>query len=90
VCESSDDFGEHLLGAEAPARVAILDAGAYGFTMTSQYNGRALATEVFVRGGRVAVRTERAPRDAWGRERAGVGGRGEERRCSVRAASARR
>jgi len=73
VCESSDDFGEHLLGAEPPARVAILDAGAYGFTMASQYNGRALATEVFVRGGRVVARTERAPRDAWVRERAGVG-----------------
>lgn len=70
VCESSDDFGEHTFTAPLPEIVAIRDAGAYGFTMASQYNGRAMATEVFLRGGEV-VHIER-PRgvEAWVRERA--------------------
>ncbi|HZU81352.1 MAG TPA: diaminopimelate decarboxylase, partial [Polyangiaceae bacterium] len=53
VCESSDDFGEHRFGTEPPAAVAILDAGAYGYSMASCYNGRQLPAEVFVSGGRV-------------------------------------
>ena len=43
VCESADDFGEHALGEPIPELVVIRDAGAYGFTMASNYNGRALA-----------------------------------------------
>ncbi len=54
VCESSDDFGEHLLGAQVPEAVVIRDAGAYSFTMASEYNGRALAAEVFVRKGAIS------------------------------------
>ena len=54
------------------ARVAILDAGAYGFTMASRYNGRALASETFVRDGRIVSTSERAPLDAWADERARV------------------
>ncbi len=73
VCESSDDFGEHLLPSEPPSAVAILDAGAYGYTMASVYNGRQLPVEVFVRGGRVASRTERRSAEAWARERATAG-----------------
>ena len=72
VCESSCDFGEHLLPARPPAFVAILDVGAYGFTMASQYNGRALPVEVFLRAGRVVAKTERAPRAAWVDERASI------------------
>jgi len=53
VCESSDDFGEHPLGDAVPERIAILDAGAYGFVMASEYNGRGLPNEIFVAGGRV-------------------------------------
>ena len=53
VCESTDDFGEHPLGAEPPKAVAIRDAGAYGFVMASEYNGRPLPAEVFVSGGSV-------------------------------------
>jgi diaminopimelate decarboxylase len=73
VCESSDDFGEHPLGEPAPARVALRDAGAYGYTMASEYNGRGLLREVFVRGGRVVAVHE--PRDpaAWAAERAAIG-----------------
>lgn len=73
VCESSDDFGCHLLPREVPGAVAILDAGAYGYTMASQYNGRALPVEVFVRGGRVASRTERGSVEAWAAERVRAG-----------------
>jgi diaminopimelate decarboxylase len=73
VCESSDDFGEHLLPREAPAAVAILDAGAYGYSMASQYNGRQLPVEAFVSGARLAARTRRLGPQDWADERAGVG-----------------
>jgi diaminopimelate decarboxylase len=53
VCESSDDFGTHPLGADPSGIVAIRDAGAYGFVMASEYNGRPLPAEVFVSGGQV-------------------------------------
>jgi len=52
VCESTDDFGEHALG-EIPEQVVIRDAGAYAFTMASEYNGRPLPAEVFVADGKV-------------------------------------
>lgn len=74
VCESSDDFGEHLLPRTPPASVAILDAGAYGYTMASQYNGRQLPVEAFLRGGKVVGRTPRASAEAWARSRASVQG----------------
>jgi diaminopimelate decarboxylase len=64
VCESSDDFGEHPFEA-VPERVVIRDAGAYGFTMASEYNGRALPSEVFLRGGRVEVVHASPGVDAW-------------------------
>ena len=65
VCESSDDFGAHELPEKQPDSVAILDAGAYGFTMASQYNGRAIPKEVFLRGGKVAHVSEGVSREAW-------------------------
>jgi len=49
ICESTDTFGEHLL---PPLRrgdlVAIADAGAYGASMRSAYNGRPRPAEVIV------------------------------------------
>lgn len=71
VCESSDDFGEHPFAAP-PERVVIRDAGAYGFTMASEYNGRPHPTEVFIRGGRVAGTNVPRGVDAWAAERAGI------------------
>jgi diaminopimelate decarboxylase len=66
ICESSDDFGEHdLPGGSVPSLVVIRDAGAYGFTMASQYNGRPLPAEVFVSGGSVVGTTPRADTRAW-------------------------
>jgi diaminopimelate decarboxylase len=58
VCESSDDFGDHVVCDPAPAAVIFRDAGAYGFTMASNYNGRGLPAEVFVHDdGRVTAST---------------------------------
>lgn len=68
VCESSDDFGFHALPEGELGGVALLDAGAYGFSMASRYNGRPLAAEVFLRGGRVVACRERAPLAAWAEE----------------------
>jgi diaminopimelate decarboxylase len=69
VCESSDDFGAHPIGSEPPATVVIRDAGAYSFTMASEYNGRALASEVFVKNG-VVVSTSPGPgASAWVKRR---------------------
>jgi diaminopimelate decarboxylase len=48
VCESSDDFGSWPFEEPLPEHVVIRDAGAYGFSMASNYNGRALPAEVFV------------------------------------------
>ena len=73
VCESSDDFGVHELpelpDGGAPREVAILDAGAYGYSMASRYNGRALPAEVFLRGGKVVTSTPRSAADEWVQDR---------------------
>jgi diaminopimelate decarboxylase len=71
VCESSDDFGEHPFES-VPDRVVIRDAGAYGFTMASEYNGRALPTEVFLRGGKVDAISASPGVDAWVAARLGA------------------
>jgi diaminopimelate decarboxylase len=71
VCESSDDFGEHPFAAP-PARVIVRDAGAYGYTMASEYNGRPLPAEVFVRGGLVAAVHQPRGVDAWVADRCGI------------------
>jgi diaminopimelate decarboxylase len=73
VCESADDFGAHVLPATPPREVAVLDAGAYGFTMASRYNGRALPAEVFVKDGVVVASCARASEGDWAAERASVG-----------------
>ncbi len=57
VCETSDLFGEdyRLPGVGQGDLVAILQAGAYGSAMSSNYNGRALIPEVMVSGGQFAI-----------------------------------
>jgi diaminopimelate decarboxylase len=73
VCESSDDFGTHRLPDPPPEQVVFRDAGAYGFVMASEYNGRALPAEVFIRDGRVvAVHRPRSAAE-WAAERARIG-----------------
>jgi len=52
VCESGDTFARDrmLPPLAANARVAILDAGAYGSVMSSAYNARPVAAEAMVAG----------------------------------------
>jgi diaminopimelate decarboxylase len=68
VCETSDTFArQRLLPPLGPgARVAILDAGAYGSVMSSSYNARPLGAEALVDGDAWAVIRDR-PRiaDLW-------------------------
>ncbi len=54
VCETSDTFARsRMLPDLAPnARMAILDAGAYGSVMSSTYNARPLAAAAMVDNGR--------------------------------------
>jgi len=72
VCESSDDFGVHELPATSSDRelVAILDAGAYGYSMASRYNGRPLPAEVFLHEGAIFRVHARKPRTDWVDDRA--------------------
>jgi diaminopimelate decarboxylase len=72
VCESSDTFARsRMLPPLAPgARMAILDAGAYGRVMSSAYNARPLAAEVLVDGARWwVIRDRPVHSDLWAGER---------------------
>jgi diaminopimelate decarboxylase len=57
VCESGDIIAKDrmLPEVERGDLVAILDTGAYGFSMSSQYNGRPRCAEVLVCAGKVDV-----------------------------------
>ncbi|WP_323845916.1 diaminopimelate decarboxylase [Microbulbifer magnicolonia] len=51
VCETGDFLGKHRSLALQPGQLlAMLSAGAYGFTMSSNYNSRPRAAEVLVDG----------------------------------------
>jgi diaminopimelate decarboxylase len=52
ICESGDFFAKDRLVAELQSSelLAILGAGAYGFSMSSNYNSRRRAAEVLVKG----------------------------------------
>ncbi|MFB3785520.1 MAG: diaminopimelate decarboxylase [bacterium] len=53
ICESSDVFGKnrHLPPCQAGDLLAICSAGAYGYSMASNYNGQPRPAEVLVDGG---------------------------------------
>jgi diaminopimelate decarboxylase len=57
VCETADTFarGIPLPPLEPGDLVALLDAGAYGASMASNYNGRGRLAEVVVREGRITL-----------------------------------
>ncbi len=57
VCESGDFLARNrsLPRVEPDDLLAVRSAGAYGFAMSSNYNGRPRAAEVLVRGDRFAV-----------------------------------
>ncbi len=60
ICESGDWLGRDRALKVAPGdRLAILSAGAYGFTMSSNYNTRGRAAEVMVDGSAVHLIRER-------------------------------
>jgi diaminopimelate decarboxylase len=71
VCETGDTFAQ---AREIPvfspgARIAILDAGAYGAVMSSTYNARPLAAAVLLDNGRINLITPRQKvEDLWARE----------------------
>jgi diaminopimelate decarboxylase len=69
VCESADDFGSHVVAKTAPSHVVIRDTGAYGYVMSSNYNGRAQPQEVFLSGGRIVHRSARPDAGSWLRSR---------------------
>jgi len=53
ICETGDIFAKDrdLPGIEKGDIIAMLDAGAYGFSMSSQYNGRPRCAEILVKDG---------------------------------------
>lgn len=57
ICESGDVLAKDrtLPKVEKGDLIAILDAGAYGFAMSSQYNGRPRCAEVLVSGSKTAL-----------------------------------
>jgi diaminopimelate decarboxylase len=57
ICESGDFFAKdrELLEMRAGDHLALMTAGAYGFTMASNYNSRPRACEVMVKGGTFKV-----------------------------------
>jgi diaminopimelate decarboxylase len=73
VCESGDVFAREvpLPPLEAGDLVAILDAGAYGASMASNYNGRGRLAEVVIEGGRARrARAGETPADLLARHTA--------------------
>jgi diaminopimelate decarboxylase len=62
ICETGDTFarGRQLPAVPAGDLLAFLSAGAYGATMSSEYNARPLVPEVLVKGDQFAV-TRRRP-----------------------------
>jgi diaminopimelate decarboxylase len=61
ICESGDFFAKErpMPDVAAGALLAVHTAGAYGYTMSSNYNSRPRPAEVMVDGDRFAVITER-------------------------------
>jgi diaminopimelate decarboxylase len=71
VCETGDFLGRDRELAVAPDQLlAVADAGAYGFAMSSNYNGRPRACEVMVSGVEARlVRVREDVADLWRGER---------------------
>ena len=65
VCESGDFFAQarELPPLRQGELIALMSAGAYGFTMASNYNSRPLAAEVLVSGDAAQVVRERQKLD---------------------------
>jgi diaminopimelate decarboxylase len=61
ICESGDALAKdrELPKVEEGDLIAVLNAGAYGFSMSSQYNSRPRAAEVMIRQGKAVVVRQR-------------------------------
>ncbi|MBI4846986.1 MAG: diaminopimelate decarboxylase [Nitrospirae bacterium] len=61
ICESGDFFakGRKINAPRAGDLLAVMSAGAYGFSMSSNYNGRPRVAEVLVKGNKFFVIRER-------------------------------
>src|SRR5665647_2133416 len=61
ICESGDALGKDRLlpNVEEGDLLAVLNAGAYGFSMSSQYNSRPRAAEVMIRQGKAIIVRQR-------------------------------
>ncbi|RDL42690.1 diaminopimelate decarboxylase [Marinomonas piezotolerans] len=60
ICETSDFLGkDRELDLQAGSLLAVRSAGAYGFTMASNYNSRGRAAEIMVDGDKVHLIRER-------------------------------
>ncbi len=61
ICESTDFLARdrELPGIEEGELLAVFSAGAYGFTMASNYNSRPRACELIVDGDKVIVARKR-------------------------------
>ena len=61
VCESGDFFAQNraMPAVKAGELLAVMSAGAYGFTMASNYNSRPRVPEILVKGGESFVIRER-------------------------------
>ena len=65
ICESGDALAKDraLPLVDEGDLLAVLNAGAYGFSMSSQYNARPRAAEVLIRQGKSVVIREREQLD---------------------------
>jgi diaminopimelate decarboxylase len=65
ICESGDALAKdrRLPKIEEGDLLAVLNAGAYGFAMSSQYNARPRAAEVLVKNGKCCLIREREQLD---------------------------
>ncbi|HKZ46348.1 MAG TPA: diaminopimelate decarboxylase, partial [Thermodesulfobacteriota bacterium] len=61
ICESGDFFAKdrELPAFKSGDLMAIMSVGAYGFSMSSNYNSRPRAAEVMVKGNKFSVIRER-------------------------------
>jgi diaminopimelate decarboxylase len=70
VCESGDFIGrDRMLAVTAGELLAVMSAGAYGMSMSSNYNSRPRAAEVMVDGARAClVRSRESVAELFARE----------------------
>jgi diaminopimelate decarboxylase len=66
ICESGDFLAREraLPGLESGELLAVMSAGAYGFSMASSYNSRPTAAEVLVSGGKYSLIRKRGTYDS--------------------------